>query len=206
MAETPETSVNNAKPSTSSAGGNGVATTPLDTAGPDVSSTASDAATDHRNEARSRFNAALEEAKAGIEALRADAAQRGASYKAKATDNTTEWVDEAKALSSQARKRAEDVALSGKSRASDGLSQLGKVLSETASVVDERLGAKYGDYTRSAARSMQETAARLEAKDLGEIGDDVRQFVRTSPGTALGVAAVAGYFIARLLGVGSSKD
>ena len=45
--------------------------------------------------------------------------------------------------------------------------------------------------TRSAARSIQETAAKLEAKDLGELGDDVKEFVRKSPGVAIGVAAIA---------------
>lgn len=186
--------------------------TPLDTAGPATSGYSSGStggndaagAANRRAEARSRFNAALEEARAGLEALRADAAERGASYRAMATGSTSDWVGEVKSMSSEARKRAEGVANQGKTRASDGLSSLGKVLSETAGVIDERLGAKYGDYARSAARTMQESAARLEAKELGEISNDVRAFVKQSPGTAVGIAAVAGFFLARLFG--SSKD
>jgi len=162
--------------------------------------------TNRRAEARTRFSSALEEARAGLDALRADAKERGANYRSMATDRTTDWVDEVKTLSGDARKRAEEAANAGKSKASDGLSALGRVVSDTASVIDERLGAKYGDYARSAARSMQESAARLEAKELGELGQDVREFVRKSPGTALGIAAVTGFFIARLFGAGGSKE
>jgi ElaB/YqjD/DUF883 family membrane-anchored ribosome-binding protein len=186
-------------------------TTPLDTAGPAVNGagaagTSTESAQNRRAEARSRFNSALEEARAGLEALRADAAERGASYRSKATSNTADWVEEMKSLGEGARKRAGDAAVQGKTRASDGLQALGRAVSDTATVIDERLGAKYGDYARSAARTMQETAARLEAKEIGEIGDDVRTFVRSSPGTAIGIAAVAGFFIARLFGAGSSKE
>lgn len=186
-------------------------TTPLDTAGPPTSSegaagTTTESAANRRAEARSRFNAALEEAKAGLEALRADAAERGANYRSMASTNTSDWVEEVKVMGDQARKRAGEVANQGKMRASDGLSALGRAVSDTAAVIDERLGAKYGDYARSAARSMQETAARIEAKEFGEIGEDVLEFVRKSPGTAIGVAAVTGFFLARLLGVGGSKE
>jgi ElaB/YqjD/DUF883 family membrane-anchored ribosome-binding protein len=166
----------------------------------------SEAASNRRAEARSRFSAALEEARAGLDALRADAAERGANYRAMATGSTSEWMDDVRAVGGSARKKAEDLAGQGKTRASDGLSALGKIFSETATVIDERLGAKYGDYARGAARSMQETAARLEAKEVAEISDDVRTFVRSSPGTALGIAAVTGFFLARLFGAGSSKD
>lgn len=159
-----------------------------------------------RAEARTRFNSALEEARAGLDALRTDAKERGANYRAMATGTTSDWMDDVKAFGSDARKRAEEVAKTGKSRASDGLSALGRVVSDTATVVDERLGAKYGDYARSAARSMQETAARIEAKEVDELGDDVREFVRKSPGAALGIAAVTGFFLARLFGAGSSKE
>lgn len=157
-----------------------------------------------RAEARSRFNAALDEARAGLDALRADAAHRGASYRALATDSTSDWVEEVKAITSDARKRAEDMATQGKTRASDSLSSLGKILSETAPVIDERLGAKYGDFARSAARSIQESAARLEAKELVEMGDDIRAMVKKSPAAAVGVAAVAGFFVARLFGAGKN--
>jgi ElaB/YqjD/DUF883 family membrane-anchored ribosome-binding protein len=71
-------------------------------------------------------------------------------------------------------------------------------VSDTATTIDERLGPQYGDYARNAARSLQEAAAKLDAKDIAEIGEDAREFIRKSPGTAIGIAAVTGYFVARM--------
>ena len=198
-----DSSLGSAAGSSGGLGSNGASSTG---SGSSIGSSESAGALNRRAEARTRFNSALEEARAGLDALRADAKERGANYRAMASGTTSDWVDDVKAMSGEARKRAEDAAKVGKSKASDGLSTLGRVVSDTASVIDERLGAKYGDYARSAARSMQETAARLEAKEFDELGDDVREFVRKSPGTALGIAAVSGFFLARLLGAGRSKE
>ena len=60
------------------------------------------------------------------------------------------------------------------------------------------MGDKYGDYARNAAKGLNDAAARLEAKDLNELGEDVKQFVRTSPGLAIGIAAAGGFLLARL--------
>ena len=51
-----------------------------------------------RTEARSRFNAAIDEARAGVSALKAEALNRGSEYRKTATAGTAEWVDEAKAV------------------------------------------------------------------------------------------------------------
>ena len=53
---------------------------------------------------------------------------------------------------------------------------------------------------------MQEAASKLDAKDLGELGDDARKFIKDSPGAAIGIAAVAGFFLAKLFRGGSSDD
>ena len=53
---------------------------------------------------------------------------------------------------------------------------------------------------------MQETAAKIDSKDLGELGDDARQFVRKSPGLAIGIAAVAGFMLSRLFRGGSADE
>ena len=78
------------------------------------------------------------------------------------------------------------------------MSSLGRIVADNAPTLDEKLGNKYGDYARSASRSLQETAARLDNKSVEELGEDAREFVRKSPGTAVGLAALAGFFIARL--------
>ena len=56
-------------------------------------------------------------------------------------------------------------------------------MSENAGTIDDKLGAKYGDYARTAARTMQETAAKIDSKDIGELGDDAKEFVRKKPHT-----------------------
>ena len=158
-----------------------------------------------RAEARSRFNAAIDEARAGVSALKSEALARGSEYRKTATSNTADWVDDAKAMGEQAKQRAARLAEDGKSRASDGLASLGKTVSGTAKTIDDKLGKQYGDYARTAARTMQEAAAKLDAKDLGELGDDARKFIKESPGAAIGIAAVAGFFLARMFR-GSSED
>ena len=158
-----------------------------------------------RAEARTRFNAAIDEARAGVSALKSEALARGSEYRKTATSNTAEWVDDAKAMGEQAKQRAARLAEDGKSRASDGLASLGKTVSGTAKTIDDKLGKQYGDYARTAARTMQEASAKLDAKDLGELGEDARKFIKDSPGAAIGIAAVAGFFLARMFR-GSSDD
>ena len=105
--------------------------------------------------------------------------------------------DEAKAYGNQAKEKATELAVEGKARASEAILTLGKMVEENVETIDARLGPKYGDYARKASTSIQDAAARLDAKDLGEIGEEARAFVRKSPGLAIGLAAVAGYMLAR---------
>ena len=151
--------------------------------------------------ARARFAKALDEARAGAEALGKEARERGEAVSEKLTEavaaTRVDLVEEARALSEEAKARAATLASEGKARASDALTGLGKVVADNAGVIDEHLGEKYGDYARQAARHIHETAAKIESKDLTEIGEDAREFVRTSPGLALGLATVVGFMLAR---------
>jgi ElaB/YqjD/DUF883 family membrane-anchored ribosome-binding protein len=169
-----------------------------------------DPATDNVSNAKSRFGKAIEEAKAGAEALKQEAMDRSAAYtgaaREKIAGSTADWQGEAKAYAGQAKEKAATFAKEGKTKASDALAAVGKTIADTAPTVDEKLGPQYGDYARSAARWTQETAAKLEAKELGELGDDLKTFVRNSPGAAIGIAAVAGFVVARMLGGGKSED
>lgn len=92
-----------------------------------------------------------------------------------------------------------DLARDGKDKASDALLSLSKTIDDTAAQIDERFGVEYGDYARKAARGLQSNADKLRAKELEELGEDAREFVRKSPGTAVGIAAIVGYAFARLL-------
>ena len=113
---------------------------------------------------------------------------------------------EAQNMFGKVKTSARDAAASGKDRATSALSEVSAMVGNVAGALDDKVGPQYGDYARTAARSIQETAAKLEAKDLGELGGDVKEFVKKSPGVAIGVAAVAGFAIAKLLSSGGSDD
>ena len=166
---------------------------------------AAEAATEVAQSARSRFGKAIEEARAGAEVLKSEALERGESYRAKASETAGEWAEQATAYAAQAKDKGAALAKEGKTRASDALAGLGKSLSDTATMIDEKLGVQYGDYARTTARSIQETAAKLEAKDFSELAEDAKDFVRKSPATAIGIAAVAGFVLSRFLR-GSDND
>jgi hypothetical protein len=153
-------------------------------------------------EAKLRFARALEEAKAGASALGAafgaEAQGRASVVREQLTDKRNDMIEEAKVLGTQAKEKASALADDGKAKASDALTSFGRVVADTAPVIDEKLGEKYGDYARSAARSLQETAVKLDTKDFQELGDDAREMIRKSPGVAVGIAAVAGFMLARM--------
>ena len=149
-------------------------------------------------EAKTRFNAALEEAKAGAAALRAEAGERAQVYREQARTRSEDWLAEAKTYTEQAKGKAGELATDGKSKAAEALSALARAVSDTAPTVDEKLGARYGDYARSASRSLNEVSAKLETKSVEELGEDAREMVRKSPGLAVGLAAVGGFLLARL--------
>lgn len=150
------------------------------------------------SEAKSRFNAALEEAKAGAVALKSEAGERAAAYREQAKGKRDSYVADAKGYGDQAKVKAGELAVEGKKKTSDAISGLANLISETAPKIDQQLGEKYGDYARSASRSLQEGAAKLDTKSIDELGEDAREFVRKSPGTAIGIAAVTGFLLARL--------
>lgn len=158
-----------------------------------------DAAAKTVDTVKSVFSKALDDAKASAlasaTALGKKAQEQTEVYREKLA--AADLIGEAKALGAEAKARAGVLAVDGKAKASDALTTLGKVVADNAGLVDGKLGEKYGDYARSAARSIQETAAKLESKDLAELGDEAKSFVRKNPVLALGVAAVAGFLVAR---------
>ncbi|MBA3054628.1 MAG: hypothetical protein FP826_06790 [Sphingomonadales bacterium] len=160
---------------------------------------------DAGSEAKAKFAKALEEAKAGAATLGKQAQDTADEYREKFTDKSEALLEDAKAMSSQAKEKAAALAQEGKTRAVEGISTVSRIVADNAGTIDEKLGPKYGDYARSAAKSMEDAAAKLEAKDLGELGDDARQMVRKSPGLAIGIAAAAGFFLSRLF-KGSDKS
>ena len=155
---------------------------------------------------KSRFSKAMDDARASAETLRSDAADLTAAARRKAAETATGLTEQASALASQSRDRGLDLVRQGKDKTSDAIVAVSRAISDTAPVIDEKLGVTYGDYARSAAGALESSADRLAAKDVAELGDDVMTFVRKSPATALGIAAVTGFLLARLFSRSGRDD
>lgn len=156
--------------------------------------------------AKAKFARALEEAKAGVQQLGREAQEKAGAARKKATAASSDVAEEAKAKGQQAKDKAFELANEGKAKASTAISGISKIVTENAPVIDEKVGPKYGDYARSAAKSIQDAADWVEKKDLVELGEDAKEFVRKSPGLAVGLAAVAGFMLARVFRGGGSSD
>jgi ElaB/YqjD/DUF883 family membrane-anchored ribosome-binding protein len=102
-------------------------------------------------------------------------------------------------LSGQAAGRARGFVSQGLERSAETLSNVSRMVGETADGIDDRLGPEYGEYARRAATAIEDAATSLASKDPDELIDDTREFVRRSPGVALAGAAVVGFALARLV-------
>jgi ElaB/YqjD/DUF883 family membrane-anchored ribosome-binding protein len=101
-------------------------------------------------------------------------------------------------LSTEAGDRARGFVSQGLERSAEALSNVSKMVGDTADGIEERLGAEYGDYARRAASAIESTANNLASKDPDELIEDTRNFVRNSPGVAIAGAAIVGFVVARL--------
>lgn len=102
-------------------------------------------------------------------------------------------------LAGQAADKARTLVGQGIERSSEALGNVSRLVADTASGLDERLGNEYGDYARRAAEAIDRAAASLSAKQPDEVIEDARNLVRKSPGVALAGAAVLGFALVRLV-------
>lgn len=96
--------------------------------------------------------------------------------------------------------KAREVATEVKDMASDAVHGLARIISDSAGAIDDNVGPKYGDYARTAAQSVSDAADRLRAKPVDEIAEHTREFVRTKPAAAVGIAAVLSLLLAKIFG------
>jgi ElaB/YqjD/DUF883 family membrane-anchored ribosome-binding protein len=170
--------------------------------------------------AKNHFTKALEEAMAGAQALGKEAQTVAEGYREKFAHKKDELTGEAKVRSDEAREKAAAMASEGKEKASEfaaeakikatdlanqakgktsqALAGLGKIIDDNVTVIDEKVGPKYGEYVRTASKSMSDAAVKLDEKSLDELGEDAVEFVRKSPGLAVGMAVAAGFMLGRL--------
>ena len=109
-------------------------------------------------------------------------------------------------LRDQAGGKVREFADTGKTRATDMLEELSRVVADTADSIDERLGNNYGEYARKAADGVSGFAESLRGKEVDELYDNVRSAVRKSPGLAIGIAAVVGFTLVRLVKAGLPEE
>lgn len=109
-------------------------------------------------------------------------------------------------LSNEATDRARGLVSQGLERSAEALSNVSKLVGDTADGLDERLGEEYGDYARKAASAIEDTANKIATKNPDELIEDTRNFVRNSPGLAVAGAAIVGFVVARLIKSGLNRD
>ncbi len=123
-----------------------------------------------------------------------------------AASATQTLKDGATRLTRDATDKARGYAEEGKARAGGALDELSKIMTDAAGTVDEKLGAQYGQYARSAADAISSFSGSLKDKEIDDLIDDAREFVKKSPAIAIGTAAALGFVLVRLIKSGLDAD
>lgn len=173
----------------------------------EIDGAATKIAADAKTTAR-KVAADVESRTAGKKGVKETVKASAASVKAaavKATENV-DWKAHGEQLKDQATKTARTAADAAKERTGSAMQNLSKLISDTASTVDAKLGPQYGDYARYAAEAVAGAAKSLDEKDVDQLVGDARDFVRKSPAVAIGAAAVVGFVLMRLAKGSDSSD
>jgi len=119
------------------------------------------------------------------------------------TDRLVSQVrDQVTSLSGQAADRIRGYADDGKGKVTGLLEDVSEVINDAAKSVDTRLGEEYGDYAHRAAGAVADFAGKIRDKSVDDILDDTKDFVRKSPVVAIGIAAVVGFALIRVVKTG----
>ncbi|MDO7841189.1 hypothetical protein [Sphingomonas immobilis] len=130
-----------------------------------------------------------------------------ASGAADAKPSATQAIkDGAAKLKTEAADKARTYAEDGKARAGGALDELSRLMGDAANTVDEKVGAQYGQYARSAAEQIASLSESIKAKDVDDLIEDARAFVKKSPAVAIGTAAALGFVLVRLIKSGLEAD
>lgn len=125
---------------------------------------------------------------------------------ARSDGSGADWRAQAGEYAEQAKASARDAATSAKNTTGEALAGLSKLISDTAEAVDSKLGPQYGDYARKAAETVAGAAKSLDEKNVDQLAEEARNFVRKSPAVAIGAAAVVGFVLMRMMRGSSSDD
>ncbi len=114
--------------------------------------------------------------------------------------------DQASNLFGQAGDKVRSAATTGKNQASGAMGDMAAMVEDVAKTLDEKVGAQYGDYARKAASAVAGVADTLQSKDVDQLLDDARDFVRKKPAIAIGAAAAVGFVLTRLIKAGTDDE
>ncbi|HEX4693374.1 hypothetical protein [Sphingomonas sp.] len=131
-----------------------------------------------------------------------DTAGNGAAVGGEATPGVQTLKDNVIKFANDAGEKAKAAAEDGKNRAGGALDELAVMLKDAAGTVDQKVGEQYGQYARSAADAVSNFSQSLQAKQIDDLIDDAREFVKKSPAVAIGTAAAIGFVLARLVKAG----
>ena len=112
---------------------------------------------------------------------------------------TQSLKDGAAKMTRDATDKARAYAEDGKARVGGVLDELSRMMGDAAGTVDEKVGAQYGQYARSAADAVSGFSESLKSKNVDDIVADARDFVKKSPAIAIGTAAALGFVLMRLI-------
>lgn len=102
-------------------------------------------------------------------------------------------------LTGQATDKAQKFVQAGKDRATSAIDDVARMIEDVAGEIDAKVGTHYGDYARRAAGSVGDLSQALKDKDVDALFSDARDLIARSPAAAAGIAAVAGFVVARVL-------
>lgn len=128
-----------------------------------------------------------------VERLRTHAAELRSQAASKAAELREQATDQVFAFASQ-----------GKDRATEALDGAAKLINDAAAQIEDRLGGAYGGYARQAGDTVSSLATSLRSKEVDQLVEEARGFIKKSPALALGAAAAAGFLVARLVKAGST--
>jgi len=133
-------------------------------------------------------------------------AARKAAAKAVAKTTVEKVKESVGSVATEAVGAAKKAATEGKDKATEALTGVAKVVNDAAQVVEDKVGATYGNYARRAADGVSGFAETIQNKDIDDLIADARDFVRKNPAVAIGAAAAVGFVLTRLIKVGSTDS
>jgi len=135
----------------------------------------------------------------GGSAFQFDKQKSGDGGDSVASGITGQIRDQFASLKGQAGERARGLADDGKRQATTFLQTIASIVEDAAGSVEERLGSQYSGFGQRASGSINSLASTLDERSVDDLINEARTFVQRSPAVAIGIAAVVGFAVARVV-------